>query len=172
MWTMNQIQDSWFHTQKTVWEIKTIFHSTQYWWFTKRLIYSTYWKISLPPQLLQNNWKHHVADVRHKEFESTPGEISTHSDYAKQFIFEPGSQLQNELFDNKRTLSMEGCCLDRFRKTVNVSNFYENCGGYVHQSNDMVKDFHFNFSDSKLQNSFMTISRLYTILAMMFEKNK
>ena len=26
--------------------------------------------------------KHHVADVRHKAFESTPGDISTRSDYA------------------------------------------------------------------------------------------
>ena len=27
-------------------------------------------------------WKHHVADVRHKAFESTPGDIITRSDYA------------------------------------------------------------------------------------------
>ena len=27
--------------------------------------------------------KHHVAEVRHKEFGSTPGDISTWSDYAK-----------------------------------------------------------------------------------------
>ena len=33
--------------------------------------------------------KHHVADVRHKAFEYTPGNISTWSDYAKQFRFEP-----------------------------------------------------------------------------------
>ena len=26
--------------------------------------------------------KNHVADVRHKSFESTPGDISTRSDYA------------------------------------------------------------------------------------------
>ena len=27
--------------------------------------------------------KHHVADVRHKAFESAPGDISTRSDYAE-----------------------------------------------------------------------------------------
>ena len=33
--------------------------------------------------------KHHVADVRHKAFESTPGDISTRSDYAELFGFDP-----------------------------------------------------------------------------------
>ena len=65
---------------------------------------------------------------------------------------------------------MEGFCLDRFRKTVNISNFYENGGGYVHQSNDTVRDFHFNLSDSKLQNSATTKALIYTLLARMFEK--
>ena len=37
--------------------------------------------------------KHHVSDVRHKAFESTPGDISTRSYYAEQFSFEPCSQL-------------------------------------------------------------------------------
>ena len=37
--------------------------------------------------------KHHGDDVRHKAFESTPGDISTQSDYAKQFIFESAGQL-------------------------------------------------------------------------------
>ena len=130
MWTNNPIQDYWFHTRKTVWESKPVFHSTQDWWFSQRLLYSTNWKISLPPQLIQKILgKHHVADVRHKAFEPTPGNIITWSDYAKQFSFEPDGQLQNKLFDNNRTLSMEGCCLDRFRKTVNVSNYYDNGGG-------------------------------------------
>ena len=31
--------------------------------------------------------KHHIADIRHKAFESTPDDISTWSDSAKQFIF-------------------------------------------------------------------------------------
>ena len=52
--------------------------------------------------------KHHVAEVRHKAFESTPDNIITCLDYAKQFSFEPSSQLQNELFDKNCTLSMEG----------------------------------------------------------------
>ena len=83
--------------------------------FTNNFIFKKL-KISLPLQLLQNTWKNHVADVIHKEFGSTPGDISTWSDYAEQFMFEPGGQLQNELFDKNRTLSMEGSCLDRFRK--------------------------------------------------------
>ena len=60
--------------------------------------------------------KQHVDDVRHKAFESTPGDIDTLSYYAEKLSFKPDGKLQNEFFDNKRTLSMEGCCLDRFRK--------------------------------------------------------
>ena len=37
--------------------------------------------------------KHHVADVRHKAFESKSGNISTWSDYDERFSFEPDSQL-------------------------------------------------------------------------------
>ena len=66
--------------------------------------------------------KHHVSDVRHKAFDYTPGDISTRSDYAKRFVFDPG-QIQNGFFDNNRYLSMEGCCLDRFIKQGNVSIF-------------------------------------------------
>ena len=65
---------------------------------------------------------------------------------------------------------MEGCCLDRFIKTVNVSNFYDNVGGYVHQSHDMVREFNLNLSYSKLQNSATTTAHLYTLLYRMFEK--
>ena len=50
--------------------------------------------------------KNHVADVIHKAFESTPGDISTRSDYAEQFSFDPDGQIQNELFDNNHPLSM------------------------------------------------------------------
>ena len=65
---------------------------------------------------------------------------------------------------------MEGCCLDCFRKTVNASNFYDNGGWYVHQSNDTVQDFHLHLSDSKLKNAATTTAILYTLLARMFEK--
>ena len=65
---------------------------------------------------------------------------------------------------------MEGCCLDCFIKTVNVSSLYDNGGGYVHQSNDTVQDFHLHLSDSKLQNDAMTTAHLYTLLARMFDK--
>ena len=51
--------------------------------------------------------KHYLADVRHKAFESTPGDIITQSDYAEQFSFDPDSQIQNEFFGNNRTLYME-----------------------------------------------------------------
>ena len=168
MWTINPSQDSWSHMQKTVWESKTGFHSRQDWWISKRLLYSTDWKIILTLQLLQNTWKNHCVDVKHKSFESTPGNISTSSDYAGLFSFEPNGQLQNELFDNNRTSSMDGCYLDHFRKTFNVSNFCDNGCGYVHQSNDMVQEFHIHLSYSKLQNAATTTAHLYTLLAKMF----
>ena len=71
-------------------------------------LYLTNRKISLPPQLIQNTWKNHVADVRHKAFESKPGDISTWSYYAEIFGFDPDGQIHNEFFDNNRSLSMEG----------------------------------------------------------------
>eukprot|EP00978_Attheya_sp_CCMP212_P045044 scaffold332017_cov56-Attheya_sp.AAC.1 len=39
--------------------------------------------------------KFHVADVRQKAFASTPGDISTRSDYTEKFGFEPDGQLQS-----------------------------------------------------------------------------
>ena len=98
--------------------------------------------------------------------------IGDRSDYSKRFIFDPDSQINNEFFDKNSTLSMEGCCLDRFIKRVNVRSFYDNGGGYVHQSNDTVREFHFHLSDSKLQNAGTTKACLYTLLDRMFEKNK
>ena len=56
------------------------------------------------------------------------------------------------------------------KKTFNVSNFYNNGGGYVHQSNDTVQEFHLHISDSKLQNAATTTSHIHTLLARMFEK--
>ena len=67
---------------------------------------------------------------------------------------------------------MEGCCLHRFIKQVNVSSFYDNVGGDVHQSNYTVQDFYLHLSDSKLQNAATNKAHLYTLLASMFEKNK
>ena len=67
---------------------------------------------------------------------------------------------------------MEGCCLYQSRKTVSVSSFYYNGGGYVHQSNDTVRDFQLNLSDSKLQNAATTTDHLYTLLARVFEKKQ
>ena len=114
--------------------------------------------------------KNHVTDVRHKAFEFTPGEISTWSDYSERFSFDPDVRIQNALFDNNSTLYIEGCCLDRFIKTVNVSSFYDNGGGYVHQSNDTVREFDLNLSDSNMQNTDTTTAHIYTLLARMFEK--
>ena len=65
---------------------------------------------------------------------------------------------------------MEGCCLDRFRKIVNVRHFYENGGGYVHQFNDTVREFHLHLSDLKLQHSATPTDHLYKFLVRMFEK--
>ena len=67
---------------------------------------------------------------------------------------------------------MEGLYLYQFRKIVNVSNFYDNGGGYVHQSYDMVREFHLHLSDSKLQNDAMTTAHLYTLLNMIFDKKQ
>ena len=83
--------------------------------------------------------KHHVADVKNKAFESTPGDITTWSDYVEIFVFDPDGQIQNELFDNNRYLSIEGCCLGRFIKQGNVRSFYDNGVGDVHQSNDTIR---------------------------------
>ena len=116
--------------------------------------------------------KHHVADVRHKAFESAPGDISTRSDYEERFGFDPDGQIQNDFFDNNHSLSMEGCFLDRFTKQVNVSSFYDNGGGDVHQSNDTVREFYLHLSDSKLQNAATTTSHLHTLLAKVFEKKQ
>ena len=67
---------------------------------------------------------------------------------------------------------MEGCCLYRSRKTFNVSNYYDNGGGYVHQPNDTVREFHLHLSDLKLQNSGTTTDHIYTLLARIFEKKQ
>ena len=64
---------------------------------------------------------------------------------------------------------MEGWCLYHFIKTFNESNFYENGGGYVHQSNDMLREFNLYLSYSKLQNSATTTYHIYTLFAVMFE---
>ena len=109
-------------------------------------------------------------DVRHKAFEFKPGDISTWSDYAERFGFDPDGQIQNEFSDNNRSLSIEGWCLDRFIKQVSVSSFYDNGGGKVHQYNDKIRDFHLHLSDSKLQNSATTTAHIYTLLGKKIEK--
>ena len=63
---------------------------------------------------------------------------------------DPDSQIQNEIFDNNRSLSMEGCCLDCLIKQGNVSSFYDNGDGNVRQYNDTIREFHLHLSDSKL----------------------
>ena len=65
---------------------------------------------------------------------------------------------------------MEGCCLDFFIKQGNVRSFYDNGGGDVHQSNDMIQNFHLHFSDSKLQNAANNTAHLYILFAKVFEK--
>ena len=58
---------------------------------------------------------------------------------------------------------MEGCCLDRFIKQGNVSSFYDNGGGDVHQSNDKIGEFRLHLSDSKLQNAATTTAHLHHV---------
>ena len=50
--------------------------------------------------------------------------------------------------------------------------FYDNVGEYIHQYNDMVRDFHLHLSDSNMQNAATTTSNIYTLLARMFEKKQ
>ena len=47
-----------------------------------------------------------ILGKNHVAFESTPGDISTRSEYSKRFSFEPDSQLHNEFFDKNCTLSI------------------------------------------------------------------
>ena len=67
---------------------------------------------------------------------------------------------------------MEGSCLDRLRKIVKVRNFNDNGGGFVHQSNDTVRELHLHLFDSNMKNAATTTAYLYTLLASIFEKNK
>ena len=63
---------------------------------------------------------------------------------------------------------MEGFCLYCLRKTVNVRNLHDSGGGYVHQSNDTLREFRLHLSGSNLQNAAMATAHLYTLLARMF----
>ena len=67
---------------------------------------------------------------------------------------------------------MEGFCLDRFIKQGNVSSFNDNGGGDVHQSNDTIREFYLQLSDSKLQNSATTTAHIHTLLAKTFDKKQ
>ena len=67
---------------------------------------------------------------------------------------------------------MEGCCLDRFIKQVNVSRFYDDGGCDVHQSNDTIREFYLYLSDSKLQNAATNTAHLHPLLAKVFEKKQ
>ena len=138
--------------------------------FTKTFIFKKIEKLAHRRSYYKIIGKHHDDDVRHKAFDSTPGDISTRSDYAERFGFDPDGQIHNEFFDNNSSLSMEGCSLDRFIKQVNISSFYDNGGGDVHQSNNTVREFYLHLSDSKLHNAAKTTSHLYTLLARMFGK--
>ena len=64
---------------------------------------------------------------------------------------------------------MEGYSLNRFIKQANISSFYDNGGGDVHQYNDTIPEFYLHLSDSKLQNSATTTAHLHTFLEKVFE---
>ena len=115
--------------------------------------------------------KFHVADVRQQAFASTPGDISTRSDYAEKFGFAPDGQLQSEYYDNNRTLSMEGCCLDHFLPTENVINHLMHETEYEIKPEDTKRVFHLHLSDSKLQNAATTTCHLTTLLDQLFQNN-
>ena len=106
MLRINQNQDSWFHTWKTSWESKTVFHAAEDWWFSQWVFIKQIEKLAYRRSYYKILGKHHFADVKHKAFVSTPGDISTRSDYAERFGFDPDGQKQNEFSDNNRSLSM------------------------------------------------------------------
>ena len=108
MWTINPSQDSWFHMRKAIWESKPFSIQHKIGDFHKGFYIQQIEKLSYHRSYYRILGKHHVDGIRHKAFESTPGEISNWSDYAKRFSFEHDGQLQNEFFENNRTLSMEG----------------------------------------------------------------
>ena len=56
---------------------------------------------------------------------------------------------------------MEGCCLSRFIKEVNINVFYDNGGGYVHKYKHTKREFHLYLSNSKLQNAATNTAYLY-----------
>jgi len=113
--------------------------------------------------------KFEVAKTRHDVFQSSPGHISTRSDYAERFKCEPDGQLQSEYFDNNRTLSMEGCCLDRFTTSDNVMDYLNEGGNYIPAENDLHREFHLHLSDSKFQNAATTTQHLYEVLTKLFK---
>ena len=67
---------------------------------------------------------------------------------------------------------MEGCCLDRFIKQVNVSSFYDNGSGDIHHSNDTIREFYLHLSDSNLKNAATTTAHIHTLLAKVLEKKQ
>ena len=113
--------------------------------------------------------KYQVAKTRHEAFQSLPGHISTRSDYSERFKCEPDGQLQSEYFDNNRTLSMEGCCLDRFTTSDNVMQFLTEGGDYVPAENDQHREFHLHLSDTKYQNAATTTQHLFSVLGKLFD---
>jgi hypothetical protein len=116
--------------------------------------------------------KFHVADDRQKAFESRPGDINTRSDYAERFGFAPDGQLQREYFDNNRTCSLEGCCLDHFVDTENVRNYMTHGGEYVSSPDDTNRVFHLHLSDSLFQNAATTTCHFTSMLELLFKTDR
>ena len=127
MLIINPSQDSWFHTRETVWESKTNSIQRNIGEFHKDFYIQKIEKLAYYHSYSKILGKHHVADVRHKAFEYTPGDISNRSDYDERFSFEPDGKLQNKLFDNNSTLSTEGWCLYRFKKNSQCKHFLWQC---------------------------------------------
>ena len=67
---------------------------------------------------------------------------------------------------------MEELLFRSLQKKVNVSSFYDNGGGDVHQYNDKIREFYLHLSYSKLQNAATTTAHLHTLLEKVLRKNK
>ena len=93
MWTINPIQDSLFHKRKTVQESKMFSVQRKIGDFHKDFDIQEIEKLAYHRSYYKILGKHHAVGVINKSCESTPGDISTLSDYAERFSFEPDSQL-------------------------------------------------------------------------------
>ena len=129
MWKINPSQESWFHTRKA------------YFPFNARLVVFT-------KTFTFNKFKNYPNAVVTTKYLENIMFLTLYINHLNphQATSVLGQIMPNYLALNptvnyrmNSTLSMEGFCLDCFRKKVNVSNFYDNGGGCVPQYIDRLR---------------------------------